>query len=216
MNPEEIKALQDKVAAIEAEKANLAKELESLKAKPAPAPAPTPTEDEDLITKARKDRQESEKKDSDIKQIESALRFNLSAPEFLKQNKDLLPADVENVMKVAEKENYDSAAERANAVRAGLVAAFFAQQSNLDLLTSGQKAQLEDFNKLTKKGREEKAQQIYENIFEPALATLRKVKKAEELGKANAGFAKASDVESQYKERLMKMARKTYLKETNV
>jgi NADH:ubiquinone oxidoreductase subunit F (NADH-binding) len=113
----------------------------------------------------------------------------------------------------AEKEKFDSAIDKANAVKRGVIESFFAVQSNLDLLTSGQKAQVEDYLKLTKNGKEQKAASIFENVFEPTLESLRRVKKAEEVGRANNGYATGTKWEDDYKQRLVKNARKTHLGE---
>lgn len=211
MTDEEIKTLQETVANLQKENEG----LKAVKAAPAPAPKEEPAPADDLLAKAKAEKAQQEKGSSDIKRLESNLRFNMTLPDFVKSNRDLLPSDVEGVLKVAEKENYDTVIDKANAVKVGIITAFFAQQSNLELLTPSQKTQFEDFQKLTKNGRDDKAEHIYENIFEPALETLRKVKKAEELGKARNGFATANSVEEEYKERLMKLSRKTYLKETS-
>jgi hypothetical protein len=173
----------------------------------------TKEDSDDLFSKAKKETEASSKSTKDTKKIESALKFNLGVQDFVKNNKDILPSDVEGILRVAEKENYDTALAKANAVKVGIVNSFFSVQANLDLLTSAQKIQLEDFQKLTKNGKEERAEHIFENIFEPALETFKKLKKAEELGKARSGFRSGSGVENDYKERLMKMARKTHLRE---
>lgn len=132
----------------------------------------------------------------------------MGVEDFVKTNKDLLPSEIEGVLKTSLKENYDSATDKANAIRAAFVKCFFEVQDNLDLLTPGQKTALDDYLKLTKNGKEQKAEEVYTNIFEPALETLKKVKKAEELGKSRAGFATGNDMEKSYADRLHKAAMK--------
>lgn len=172
-------------------------------------------EDKDatLRDKIKKQKEREEERRQENRRIESALKFNLSINDFVKNNEDLLPSEIPEILKAADKEKYDSAIERANIVKSNLIQAFFAVQSNLDLLTANQKAQLDDYLKLTKNGKEQRAELIYENIFEPAIETLRKVKKAEEVGKANAGFSSGSKSENAYKEKLMAISRKTHLGE---
>lgn len=170
-------------------------------------------EGDDLRDKIRKEKEAQAAKDGEIKGIEKALKFNLGVGEFVKTNVDVLPADIATIVATAEKERYDSAKEKASAVQAAIIQEFFAVQTNVDLLTASQKATLDDYLKLTKNGKEQKAEMVYENLFEPALETLKKVKKAEELGKARAGFATSSKVEDGYKARLMAGSRKTYLNE---
>lgn len=173
-------------------------------------------EDEDLNDKARKAKEGKDKQGEETRKLEGALKFNLSASDFVKTHKDLLPSEVEDILKESDKEKYDSAIEKANALKAGMVKAFFAVQANLDFLTASHKTKIEDYFKLSKNGREEKAAAIFEDVFEPALETMKKVKKAEEVGKSSGGFASGNKVENAYKEKLMNVSRKTHLGEKGV
>lgn len=167
-------------------------------------------DDQSLTDKVKKEQDERDKKNSDSKSMESALMFNMGAAEFLKTNESILPKGVTDIFKMAEKENYGNAVEKANATKAALIQAFFSQQSNLELLTSSQQSILADYLKLTKNGKEEKAREIYDSLFEPTLMTLKRVKKAEDLGKAKAGFGDNTDTDKAYKDKLMGMANKKY------
>ncbi len=170
-------------------------------------------QDDGLRGKAAKNRRDQEDRKTETKRLEGALKFNLSLGDFMKSNGDLMPSEIQEILKTAEKEKYDSAIEKASAIKRAFVESFFAVAENVELLTTAQKAALDDYSKLTKNGKEAKAEVIFENLFEPALETLKKVKKAEELGKARSGFASGSKVEDQYKARLQAGSRKTYLGE---
>lgn len=168
------------------------------------------SKDEDLSSKAKKLRAAEDKKSGDSKALEAALRFNLGAEAWLKNNQSLLPKDVSDIFKAAEKETYGSAIEKDAAIKAGIVQSFFGIQSNLDLLTPAIKGQLEDYLKLTKTGKQDKAQQIYDTIFEPAFEMLRRVKKAEALNK---GFGTGGASDDAYKAKMMNLSKKHYLGE---
>lgn len=205
MTPEEIEALK-------AENAKLKADLES-KNKPDPKPEPKPDpkpDDKSLAEKAEAERKAKEAKDLESKSLEAALKFNLGSKDFVKNNASLLPQNIQGIFDAAEKENYGSAVQKANAIKVGIVSEFFALQANLDLLTEHQKQSLEDFKKLTKDVKEERVQGIFDSIFEPTLETLRKVKKAEALQK---GLATPSDAQDAYKQRLMTGSRKHHLGE---
>lgn len=195
-------------------------ENEKLKAAPPKKDDPPPKEDdedeeEDLNDKARKSREAKGKQAEETKKLETALKFNLSVSDFVKSNKDLLPSEVEELLKESDKETYDSAIEKSDALKAGMVKAFFSVQANIDDLTSSRKAKIQDYLKLTPSGRAEKAADVFE-IFEDALETMKKVKKAQELGKASGGHSGGSKVENAYKEKLMNVSRKTHLGEKGV
>lgn len=166
--------------------------------------------DDDLATKAAKDRIEKEKNNNSQKRLESALKFTLGANEWLKTNASLLPKTVEGIFVQAEKENYGNAIEKDSAIKAGVLSEFFAIQANLDLLTESQKIALADFKALTKNDKQERAQAIYEQIFEPTFEMLKRIKKAELVNK---GFANPSDLETSYKNKLIGISRKKYLGE---
>lgn len=169
-----------------------------------------PADDKDLAEKARLEREAKEKSAGDTKNLETALKFNLGARDWLKAHASVLPKTLEGIFDAADKEKYDSSIEKASAVKVGIVSEFFAIQANLDLLTPTMKSVLEDFQKLTKNGKQERVQQIYDTVFEPAFEMLKRVEKAKQL---NNGHGSPTDVEAAYKKRLMDGSRKHYLGE---
>jgi hypothetical protein len=195
---DEVQALKEKIAALEKEKEGW---------KPSNV-------DLSLNDRVRRDREDRDKKDSSTKNLESALKFNLTSADFLKANDSVLPKEIGEIFQAAEREKYDSAIQKANATKSAVIQSFFAQQANVDLLTDNQKIVLSDYLKLTKDAKDEKAKDIYENLFEPALSMLKRIKKAEELGRTKMGFRDGSKGDTQYKEKLMGLSRKHFLGET--
>ena len=174
---------------------------------------PKVPEDKSLNEKVEADRKEKEKSQADQKTLESAITFTVKSGDWLKEHKEILPKEVEEIFQMADKEKYDSPIQKANAVKAGIIQSFFSVQANVDNLTESQKRTLEDYLKLTKNGREERAHQVFENIFEPAMAMTKQVKKAEEITRAKNGFGNESDNEKKYVEKLVKLSRSHYLGE---
>jgi len=211
---EELQAqLDSEKTAHAAAKAELDK-LKKPKDEPKDPPKDPPKDDpKDLLDKAKKDRQSEDDKKNETKTLEGALQFNMHVESLVKDNEDILPSQISDILKTAGKEKYDSAIEKANALKSAIVQSFFAIESNKEALTSSQKTKLEDYLKLTKTGKEDEAGNMYENLFEPALQTLKKLKKAEELGKQRSGFSTGNKVENDYKERLMNGSKKVHLKE---
>ncbi len=194
--PDELQSLKDQLAALQKEKSEWEKKKE---------------DDLGLGDKVTKERLEKDKKTGETKNLESALTFNLTSADFLKANESVLPKDIGDIFKAADKETYDGAVQKANATKAAIIQSFFSQQSNVDYLTETQKLALADYLKLTKNGKEERSKDIYENLFEPALSTLKRVKKAEELGREKFGGLKEGDGE--YRDRLMALSKKHFLGE---
>lgn len=174
------------------------------------APPKKEEDDPELQERARRTREAADKDSARTKQLENALKFNLKSAEFLKQNESLLPKEVSDIFSQAEKENFADAIEKDSAIKSGLVQSFFAVQANVDLLTAGQKATLDEYLKLTKNEKQNRAQAIYDMVFEPAFEMLKRVKRAEALSK---GYGGGSDAETAYKAKLMASTRKHYLGE---
>lgn len=163
----------------------------------------------DLREKAEKERLAREKNQTDSKAIESAISFNMGMDNFLKDNKEVLPKEVSDIVEVAKKETYDTAVDRANAIKAAVIQSYFSVQGNLDVLTTSQKETVAEFMKLSKIGREAKAASLYDSVFEPALETNKRVGKAQELLRAKNGYAgSGSSAMDTYKQRLLEAAKR--------
>lgn len=207
----DLKAAKEEREALKKERDAHKKELDGLKAKPPPKKDEEDHEkDKDLHEKAKKQREADDKKAGDSKALEAALRFSINSEKWLKENQALLPKGVADVFKAAEKEKFESEIEKNGAIKAGIIKEFFSVQANLDLLTPGLKSTLEEYLQLTQRGRQEKAQNIFDSVFEPGFEMLRREKKAQALGK---GHHESSNTEDDYKNRLIKGSRKHYLGE---
>lgn len=170
-------------------------------------------EDESLLDKVRSDREAKEKEELSSQELEKALTFNLSSKEFLKAHEAVLPSEVAELFAKTDKEKFDTPLQKSRALKSGVIESFFSVQANLDFLTTSHKKSVEDFLKLSKNGREQKADSLFENIFEPTVEMLKRVKRAEELAKTKSGFGSSDDVESAYKQKLINQAKKRYLGE---
>ncbi len=144
-------------------------------------------------------------------ELEGAVKFTMGAERFTKENEKLLTAEALEIFKLAEKENYGSAVLKAKAVKAALIQEYFKVQANVDSLTENQKISLESYLKLTKDGKEERAAQVFENIFEPALEMHRRVKKAEDLALMQSGQHNPSDAEKAYLDKMKKHSESYHL-----
>lgn len=178
-----------------------------------PPKEPDPKDPGDLGDQARRAREEAEAGAVKTKNIERAVAFNMGIDAFVKDNAELLPETIAEVVKIAHQESYDNQTSKANAIKSSLIKEFFAIQKNLESLTIAQKSALDTYLKLSKTAREEKSPEIFENIFEPAIDQARKVKKAMELGRQRAGYANQSNGNLAYKDRLVANAKQTHLGE---
>jgi hypothetical protein len=167
-------------------------------------------EDPDLIAKVKKEKEEKDKTSVDAKSLESAIRFSVQGKEWFKENASILPKEIEGVFAAAEKESYDSPIAKDAAIKSGIIQSFFHIQENLDFLTSVHKSTIESWMKMTNTGRESKAQELFDAIFEPTLLMVKRIKKAELLNKSG-GERSSDSVEEAYKQRLIKQGQSHYM-----
>ena len=204
----------DPVKELEAERtknADLMKRLEALEAKG--KEAPKKDDGDDLAAKAEKERLAKEKQSGDTAKLEKAIRFTTGMADFVKTNATLLPKSLESILAQAEKEKYENAMEKASAVQVALVSEFFAIQANLDLLTETQKNALAEFTGLTKNVKQERVQQIYDMVFEPAFESMKRIAKAKavrdgEVDPANSKAAYAKKIADLSKAKFIKKGAK--------
>lgn len=197
--------------AMKAELDKAKKEIQAMKSQLGRMNQGKENKNESLYEKNQARRVVDKETQSNSSELEKALSFTLKANDFYSSNKDLIPSDVAEMIEMASKENYDSAITKASAIKSGIIESFFSVESNLGLLTTSQKKELEDFRKLTKNGRESKASKVYEFVLEPALEIVKRVKKAEELAKSRNGFSSSNSVTDDYKQRLINGAKKRHL-----
>lgn len=198
------------LADLKAENADFKKKFEQFEADKNKKKDP-PVDDSDLADKAAKEKAAKEKTAADTKNMEAALTFSLGAKDWLKTNASILPKDIQGIFDAADKEKYENAIEKNGAIKSALVQEFFKLQSNLDLLTSSQKSALEDFLKLTKNAKQERAQSMYDQIFEPTFEMLKRLEKAKQL--RSDGHTDGTSSDQAYKDRMMKLSRQHYLGE---
>lgn len=188
-----------------AQKAKFEAEIAALKT---PKKTDDPT---DLAAKAAKEREEKEAEAKKTKALEGALQFTIKAADWLKTNAALLPKSLDGIFAQAEKEVYANAIDKAAAMKAGIISEFFAIQANQDLLTAAQKNALADFKALTKNDKEQRVNDIWDNIFEPTFEGLKRVRKAEQLSK---GLGDPNASESAYEKKIKDASAKHYLRES--
>lgn len=166
----------------------------------------------DLVEKAKREREEKDKLNASQGEVERAVKFNLTIDQFAKDNKDFLPEDVGGILTQAAKEKYGSEFEKASALKTAIMKTYFSLQANLDSLTPSQKKSVDNWLALTPKGREEKSADMYDNVFEPCIDTVRRVKKAEEVSRARSGLATPTEAAEIHKKKIMDASMAAHLR----
>lgn len=168
-----------------------------------------PPEDKgDLSESARLAREKADAEKAHTTKLQDAMRFTMGAAQWQKDFAPFVPETVAAIFAAAEKENYGTEIEKANAIKAGVIQEFFSQQANLDLLTTAQKNSLESFKKLTKDLKAERANEVWEMVLEPTLEGMKRTRRAELVSK---GLGDPSDKENAYVTKMREHSRKHYL-----
>jgi hypothetical protein len=208
MTPEEIAALKAENDSIKAK----LKEYDDEKVRKAKEEAENKgNQEKDFSQKVEDSKRERERQAGDTRKLERALKFTLQSDIFKKEHQEILSKDVTDLFDEANKQKFDSEIDKANSIKSAMIQSFFKLQANLDYLTPDQKQTIEDYYKLSARGKEEKADDLFMNVFEPCLGLIHKVKKAEQLGKSKAGLSDSDSTEDNYKKRLIAQASKHHL-----
>ena len=187
--------------------AELTSRIEKLEGTKPPTQTP-PKEDDDLAKKAEAERLEREKLKSQTNVMASAIKYNMTASKWLEDNEKLLPDTVKGIFEAAEKENYDTDVDKANAIKVGVVSEFFAVQDNMDKLTDAQKIELEQFKKLTKTDKEQRVGKLYDQIFEPTFNHIKALERAKSVAK---GDVQQTDKQAAYVKKMQEKSLSKYL-----
>lgn len=201
----------DDLKALTARLDKLEKENAELRAKGQGGGSGNGSQDEDLAAKAKREREAKEKNEAESKTLSTAIKYNMQVADWAKTNATLLPQSVEGLIAQAEKQNYGTEIEKANAIKVGVVQEFFAQQANLDLLTDSQKATLDQFKALTNTEKVQRVAKFFDDVFEPTFLALKRIKKQDQLAK---GHGAQSDSETKHVEKMKAFAKKHHLKES--
>lgn len=167
-----------------------------------------PKGDDDLSAIAEKNRKEAEAKKGQLKSLEKSIQFDMKSKEWLKTNESLLPKNLQSIFDAADKETFESVVDKTSAVKSSIVQEFFSVQENLDLLTESQKNKIAEYLKLTKNVKQERAGEVFDELFEPTFEMLKRIKKAELL---NSGYAASGDAEKAYENKMIAISQKQYL-----
>lgn len=162
---------------------------------------------DDMRDRNRRDNEQRETAQREQARVESAVTFNLTLGKWCDDNKELLPAEIPEILKRSATENFESASAKAAELRSAIILSFFDLQENEDLLTASQKASLANYKKLSRTAKIEKAADFYETIFEPTFESLRKIRRAQDL---NAGGQSSQN--TALRDRLIKQGQEVYLK----
>lgn len=141
-------------------------------------------------------------------EMEQAIKFNLAADDYIKQNKEILPEEAQKIIEVVNAKKFSSEAEKAQEIKKTLIQSFIQFEENIKNLPGSIKAQVDLFNQLTEREKSRRAGDFW-GIVEVGVECKKLARKAEIL-QNNGGYS--SEGNNAFEERFLKMS-ETFLKE---
>lgn len=141
-------------------------------------------------------------------EMEQAIKFNLAADDYIKQNKEILPEEAQKIIEVVNAKKFSSEAEKAQEIKKTLIQSFIQFEENIKNLPGSIKAQVDLFNQLTEREKSRRAGDFW-GIVEVGIECKKLARKAEIL-QNNGGYS--SEGNNAFEERFLKMS-ETFLKE---
>lgn len=167
----------DKKAKEEAEAARKAEE-EAKKKK---------AEDDDAVKAAEKKvkEQKDAKNAEELEKMRfmNAFKFASTVKDFLKDNKNFLPENLEAIINILEAKTYGSDIEKETELKRAIIEQYVKEQKNLDLLPDHLRSKAEKYAGFTTKEKMDSAADYYD-IVETGIHTAKNIKKVEAVEKA--------------------------------
>jgi len=134
----------------------------------------------------------------------AAFKWNATIKDFLKENKEFLPENLEDIINVLEAKTYANDVEKAQELKRAVVEQYIKNQANIDILPESLKAKAEKYSGFTTKEKLERAPDFYD-IVETGIHTAKNIKKAEAIEKSgNIGGEK--DAVKEYEEKMLQFS----------
>lgn len=200
------KAIDDKFSAAEEKRKKDAEEAE----KKAKEDAKKKAEEDDALKAAEKKVLEAKaaktNEDLEKERMMNAFKFNSTMKEFLKNNKDFLPENMEDILNILEAKNYSSDVEKSQELKRAIVEQYIKNQANLDMLPDGLKSKAEKFAGFTTKEKLERAPDFYD-IVETGIHTAKNIKKAEAIEKSGGMGSGGKTAIQDYEEKMLEFSK---------
>lgn len=200
------KTIDDKLAAAEEKRKKDAEEAdkkakEDAKKKAEEDDALKAAEKKVLETKTAKNAEELEKE-----RMMNAFKFNSTLKEFIKNNKDFLPDNLEDILNILEAKTYQTDVEKAQELKRAIVEQYIKKQENMDMLPDSLKSKAEKFASFTTKQKLESAPDFYD-IVETGIHTAKNIKKVEAIEKSGGLGSGEKTAIQDYEEKMVEFSK---------
>ena len=156
--------------------------------------------------KVKADKMAKNSEEQEKQRMMDAFKFNSLLPDFLKDNKDFLPENLEDILNILQAKTYGSDVEKAQELKRAVIEQYIKNQANIDLLPDTLKAKAEKYAGLTTKEKLEQAPNFYD-IVETGIHTAKNVKKAEAIEKGGGMKTDEKSATKEYEEKMLQFSK---------
>lgn len=156
--------------------------------------------------KVKADKLAKNSEEQEKQRMMDAFKFNSLLPDFLKDNKDFLPENLEDILNILQAKTYGSDVEKAQELKRAVIEQYIKNQANIDLLPDTLKAKAEKYSGLTTKEKLEQAPNFYD-IVETGIHTAKNVKKAEAIEKGGGMKNDEKSATKEYEEKMLQFSK---------
>lgn len=166
-------------------------------------------EDDDALKKAEEEvkKRNAQKTQEELQKERflDAFKYNSTIKEFLKNNRDYLPENLEDIINILDAKVYKDDLEKAQELKRAVVEQYIKKQENLDMLPDSLKAKAEKYAGFTTKEKLDRALDFYD-IVETGIHTAKNIKKVEALQKSGDG-AQTDDAVQNYENKMLEFSK---------
>lgn len=137
-----------------------------------------------------------------------AFKWNSTIKDYLKDNKEYLPENLEDIINILSAKTYANDIEKAQELKRAVVEQYIKSQENLDILPDSLKAKAEKYAGFTTKEKLDRALDYYD-IVETGIHTAKNIKKAEAIEKSGGIPSAERDVIKEYEDKMLKFSQDT-------
>ena len=117
-------------------------------------------------------------------QLQESIKFNLSAEDFIKNNKMVLPEESEKILALINAKTFKDDNEKANVTRKNLLDSFLEKDENMKMLEASMRARADHYKSLAESDKEKRSSEFWDLVGVGAALKAAKLK-AETLNKIN-------------------------------
>jgi hypothetical protein len=170
--------------------------------------APEDSEKKSIVQKAREELEQEKNANVALSQIQQSIKFNLSIGDFIENNKELLPEEINKVLASVNAKTFRDDNEKANSIRKNLLDSFLSQKENIDCLIPSLASRANQYNALAESEKEKRSSEFWD-LAEVGVALKLGARKSQSLNRLN-GVIAGEDSKNIIGSKMLALAKERY------